>query len=81
MKTWTDDIDPATIPDEIIIRERAKRNNAKRQTLSGGEIWKHHNPDTARCRCVACNRKRDRRRATALKNKRPPGRPRKEVSK
>jgi len=58
MKRWTDDIDPSTIPEEILKSERARRNAAKRTSYSGGVYWKRHNPDTPRCRCHACMRRR-----------------------
>jgi hypothetical protein len=58
MKSWNSDIDPATIPDEILKSERARRNAAKRTTYTGGIYWKRHNPRTSRCRCRACMRKR-----------------------
>jgi hypothetical protein len=36
MKRWNDQIDPASIPDSVILAERARRNSAKRITPSGG---------------------------------------------
>jgi len=36
MKTWTDTIDPATIPDEVLLAERARRNSLRRATFTGG---------------------------------------------
>jgi hypothetical protein len=76
MKDWTDNIDPATIPDEVIMTERAKRNAAKRTSYSGGVVWGHHNPDTKRCRCAKCTTKRAEVKAEL--KRRPPGRPRQE---
>jgi hypothetical protein len=58
MKRWTDDIDPATIPEHVLKSERARRNALKRTNYTGGIYWKHHNPDTPRCRCRACMKKR-----------------------
>ncbi len=58
MKRWTKDIDPATIPDEVLKAERARRNARKRASYSGGKYWKQHNPDTPRCRCRDCMRQR-----------------------
>jgi hypothetical protein len=75
VKSWNDNIDPSTIPDEVLKRERAKRNAAKRTTYSGGVIWAEHNPVTPRCRCQQCM---DRREAERAQPKRPRGRPRKE---
>jgi hypothetical protein len=77
LKPWTDDIDPATIPDDVLRSERARRNNALRRTPRGGVVWAEHNPETKRCRCVKCNRKREiERRKLAALPKRPRGRPR-----
>jgi hypothetical protein len=77
LKPWSDDIDPATIPDDVLKSERARRNNALRRTRGGGVVWSEHNPDTKRCRCVKCNEKRERkRRKLAAIPKRPVGRPR-----
>lgn len=36
MKAWTFDIDRSTIPDEVIVTERARRNAARRSTFRGG---------------------------------------------
>ena len=36
MRPWTDNIDPATIPDEVLLSERARRNAARRSTFTGG---------------------------------------------
>jgi hypothetical protein len=36
LRAWTDDVDPATIPDEVLRSERARRNNALRRSKSGG---------------------------------------------
>src|SRR5215467_7055542 len=77
LRTWTNDIDPTTIPDDVLKSERARRNNLLRRTHSGGSVWGTHNPDTKRCRCERCNQKRERRRErAALQPKRPRGRPR-----
>ena len=34
VKSWSPDIDPATIPDQILLSERARRNARKRQSIS-----------------------------------------------
>ena len=48
----------ATLTDEELFSEVQRRRSAKRVTRSGGVVWGHHNPDTLRCRCKACNRAR-----------------------
>lgn len=62
MKPWTPDIDPRTIPDEVLRSERGRRNNGKVIKRSGpasATVWAKHKPDAARgCRCRKCNRKR-----------------------
>ena len=58
LKPWTDNIDPSTIPDDVLKTERARRNALKRTTYTGGIYWKAHNPDTPRCRCKQCMTKR-----------------------
>ena len=58
MRAWTADIDPATIPDQILKSERARRNALKRGSYTGGVLWKRHNPQTPRCRCKRCMEKR-----------------------
>jgi len=61
MKTWSDNIDPATIPDQVLKSERARRNNALRTgKYTGGKYWKEHNPDTPRCRCHECMDQREK---------------------
>jgi hypothetical protein len=67
MQPWTDDIDPATIPDEILKTERARRNALKRQSYTGGVYWKQHNRETPRCRCVDCMEARARTKNGAVK--------------
>jgi hypothetical protein len=62
-RPWGPDIDPATIPDEVIKTERGRRNAAKRKTYSGGVYWAEHNPDVPGCRCVACIRRRKKERS------------------
>jgi hypothetical protein len=47
MKRWNENIDPSTIPEEILKTERAKRNAGKRQTFGGGR------PPTMR-KCPKC---------------------------
>src|SRR4051794_38734228 len=54
MRPWSDDIDPATIPDEVLKSERARRNALLRRTYTGGIYWNEHNPNTRRCRCMEC---------------------------
>ena len=36
MRKWTPDIDPTTIPDEVLKAERARRNSAKRTAYGAG---------------------------------------------
>lgn len=36
LKAWSDDIDPATIPDSVILSERGRRNSRKRANPAGG---------------------------------------------
>ena len=62
-RPWTDDIDPATIPDEVLKAERARRNALRRASYTGGIYWKRHNPDTPRCRCEQCMAARSRARS------------------
>ncbi len=54
MKPWRDDIDPSTIPDDVIASEHGRRNALKRHSYTGGVEWKKHNPTTSRCRCGKC---------------------------
>ena len=58
LKRWTDQIDPATIPDSVITSENAKRNARKRKSYTGGVVWAKHNPDVNNCRCQRCNTNR-----------------------
>ena len=58
MRSWAASIDPATIPDDVLKSERARRNAVKRTSYSGGIYWKRHNPDTLRCRCEQCMARR-----------------------
>jgi hypothetical protein len=58
MRKWTADIDPASIPDDVLKSEWGRRNARKRNSYSGGVYWKSHNPDTPRCRCKACMSRR-----------------------
>ena len=55
---WTDQIDPATIPDQVIASEHGKRNARKRQSYTGGDVWAKHNPTVKNCRCKRCNARR-----------------------
>jgi hypothetical protein len=71
-KVWSDDIDPATIPVEVLISQlervpydailslRGRKNVAKRTSYTGGIYWAEHNPNTKRCRCRKCMAKRRR---------------------
>jgi hypothetical protein len=71
-KVWTEDIDPATIPVEVLVSQlervpyeailslRGRKNVAKRTSYTGGVYWAKHNPDTKRCRCRKCMKKRER---------------------
>lgn len=47
---WTNAIDPHTIPDDVLMSERARRNNARRRTKAGGR------PALPRCACGAMTR-------------------------
>jgi len=58
MKAWTPNIDPATIPDDVIVRERARRNSALRTTRTGGR-----NGGRPVCTCGKCPACAKRRRA------------------
>ena len=63
MRPWTDDIDPATIPDAVIISENGRRNARKRKTYTGGVVWAKHNPEVNNCRCQRCNARRAKQKA------------------
>jgi len=65
MKPWTDDIDPGTIPDHVLVSERARRNARKRKSYTGGILWKQHSATARACRCAQCTAKR--KAAKALK--------------
>ena len=58
LRPWTDQIDPATIPDAVIASENAKRNARKRRSYTGGAVWAAHNPNVSNCRCKRCNARR-----------------------
>ncbi len=45
MRSWSDTINPATIPDGVLKTERARRNAGRRKTHGGGR------PRKPRCRC------------------------------
>jgi hypothetical protein len=51
--TWTPEL-LASIPDELLHSEAARRRGRKRQTYTGGVYWKQHNPDVPNCRCARC---------------------------
>jgi hypothetical protein len=36
MRPWSDSIDPSTIPDAVLLSERARRNSGRRQTHGAG---------------------------------------------
>jgi hypothetical protein len=44
----------AAIPDVKLFAEAGRRRAKMRTSYTGGVLWKQHNPDTRRCRCVAC---------------------------
>jgi len=58
MTSWTESFDMASIPDDVLKSEWARRNARKRASYTGGQLWKKHNPDTPRCRCAACSARR-----------------------
>jgi hypothetical protein len=61
LRPWTDDIDPSTIPDEVIMSERGRRNASKRTSYTGGKYWVKHNPNVPGCRCRKCYAKREKK--------------------
>lgn len=63
-KEWSDDIDPSSIPDDVLKTERGRRNAAKRTRYTGGIYWRAHNPDTPRCRCRRCMARRKKQAKT-----------------
>ncbi len=65
MRRWSEDIDPTTIPDEVIASEHGRRNALKRHSYTGGVFWKKHNPGTTRCRCRRCMERREKQSAKA----------------
>jgi len=58
VKPWNNDIDPTTIPEDVFKSEMGRRNALKRHSYTGGVFWKKHNPNTTRCRCHKCMKKR-----------------------
>jgi hypothetical protein len=60
LRQWSPDIDPATIPDDVIVSENARRNARKRKSYTGGLVWARHNGNRAGCRCQRCIDKRAR---------------------
>ena len=60
LKPWADDIDPASIPYEVLASELARRNARKRQSYTGGVVWAKHNKTHPGCRCQRCIDKRAR---------------------
>jgi hypothetical protein len=61
VSVWTPGFDMTSIPDEVFQSEYGRRNNLRIKNRSGGKVWAHHNPDSPRCRCAKCNRKRAKR--------------------
>jgi hypothetical protein len=53
MKAWSENIDPATIPDDVLKSERARRNSLRRQTFSGGHEGGRPRSAGPRCPCGA----------------------------
>ena len=58
LKPWTPDIDPETIPLDVMYSQINRVRGRLRTTYTGGVYWKKHNPDTSRCRCKGCMKKR-----------------------
>ena len=54
-----------SIPDDVFQSEVGRRNSLRRKVKSGGSVWGHHNPESPRCRCAKCNRKRAARKQNA----------------
>jgi hypothetical protein len=48
----------AQMPDDVLRSAWASRNSRRRQNCVGGKVWGKHS-ETNRCRCKACNAKRD----------------------
>jgi hypothetical protein len=69
-KRWSANWDLSTIPEELVLSEAGRRNNAKRTTRAGGVIWGMHRPDYPRYRCAKCmkNPKGARRRDWAIRH-------------
>jgi hypothetical protein len=61
LKRWTDDIDPATIPDEVLMTESGRRNALKRKSYTVGIPWAKHNSKVPGCRCKKCCSKREKK--------------------
>lgn len=79
MRTWSENWDLTSIPDELFRSEHGRRCNALRKNPSGGVVWAKHRPGYSRCRCAVCIKKRAIK-AEKAPPKRPRGRPRKEVA-
>ncbi len=60
LKRWTSDIDPATIPDQVLMSERGRRNALKVKHRPGSVVWAKHSTKIAGCRCQRCIDKRTR---------------------
>lgn len=58
LECWSDKIDPASIPDDVITSENGRRNARKRRSYSGGVAWAEHNPNVKNCRCKRCGARR-----------------------
>lgn len=56
--TYSETFDMATIPDDVLKSEWARRNARKRTSYTGGVVWKRHNAAAAGCRCQRCINRR-----------------------
>ena len=64
-KVWIDTIDPATIPDEVLRSERARRNAARRINPSGGK----NGGRPVTCICGTCSKCKGRAKRHARSSK------------
>jgi hypothetical protein len=60
--SWSAEWDLSSVPDDVLQSEMSRRNARKRKSYTGGVLWAKHNPDTKRCRCARCTKKRERAR-------------------
>lgn len=58
-QVWTPDFDMDSIPMDIFWSHVQRVRANMRTTYSGGVVWGKHNPNTSRCRCKACNKRRE----------------------